>query len=459
MKRKEKSNPFDTVGVFSRIFFCWIFPIIIEGRKRVLKEEDLYETSKYHTSECLGDQFQKEWNKELEKRNSSILKASLRFVGWKYLIIILLALIQETAVVGGQAYFIGLIINYFENSEEWNDYNVYVTVVGYFAVTAIYFCTVNISAFITEFYAMKLKIAFCTLIYRKAISLSPSSLERSNVGQMVNLLANDVGKFQNKVTFFSLVFTSPFFIITSIAILWKYYGWTILIGFLVIFLFLPIQIALSKLYSKLRLQAAILGDERLNLLNEMIADMRLIKMYTWELPYAALIEKIRVKEIKKIRMYFYTSGISYILAYPISKLFTLLAYLTFYLNGGQLNVQIIFVTMTFSMYIFSNILTLYSHAVSYVAEILVSLKRIQDFLLLPEKENNAVENVEKGENLTEYEIRMNSVTTAWKKNDMISLDFFKTYICQSDKIVSSICDNSLYSVHVRLMSWTSGHFS
>ncbi|XP_023241149.1 multidrug resistance-associated protein 4-like [Centruroides sculpturatus] len=72
----------------------WIFPIINEGRKRVLKEEDLYETSKYHTSEYLGDQFQKEWNKELEKRKSSILKALLRFVGWKYLIIILLVLIQ-----------------------------------------------------------------------------------------------------------------------------------------------------------------------------------------------------------------------------------------------------------------------------------------------------------------------------------------------------------------------------
>ncbi|XP_023241663.1 multidrug resistance-associated protein 4-like [Centruroides sculpturatus] len=320
----------------------------------------------------------------------------------------------ETAVVGGQAYFIGLTIDYFENSQEWNQYDVYVTVVGYFAVTAIYFCTVNISAFITEFYAMKLKIALCTLIYRKAIRLSPSSLRRSSVGKMVNLLANDVGKFQNKLVFFSLVFTSPFFIITAIAMLWKYYGWTILIGFLVIFLYLPIQIALTKVYSKFRLQAAVLGDERLNLLNEMIADMRLIKMYTWELPYAALIEKIRVKEMRKLRMFLYTSGISYILAYPISKLFTLLAYLTFYLNGGQLNARIIFVTMTFSIYIFTSIVTLYAHAVSLVAEILISLKRIQDFLLLQERDNNAVKTVE-GENLTEHEIRMDSVTAAWKK--------------------------------------------
>ncbi|XP_023235791.1 multidrug resistance-associated protein 4-like isoform X1 [Centruroides sculpturatus] len=415
MERKEKSNPFDTVGVFSRIFFCWVFPLINEGRKRVLTEKDLFEISKYYSSEYLGDLLQKEWNKELQKGNSSILKALLRFVGWKYLIIMLLSIIQATLLTAGQAYFVGLIINYFENRQELNQYNIYATVAGFFGLIAIYLFVVNILVFITELHAMKLKIAFCTLTYRKAIRLCPSSLERSNVGQKVNLLANDVSKFQNNVACLPPLVMSPFFIITSIAMLWKYYGWTILIGFLVIFIYLPIQIAFSKLYSKLRLQAAVLGDERLNLLNEMIADMRLIKMYTWESPYAALIEKIRMKEMKKIRMFLYASGILIILGYPISKLFTFFTYLAFLLNGGQLNAEIVFVTMTFSMYIFIYIICLVSHALGSVAEILVSLKRIQNFLLLQEKDNNAVKTVEEEKNLTEYEIRMDRVAAAWKK--------------------------------------------
>ncbi|XP_023213274.1 multidrug resistance-associated protein 4-like [Centruroides sculpturatus] len=154
----------------------------------------------------------------------------------------------------------------------------------------------------------------------------------------------------------------------------------------------------------------------------MIADMRLIKMYTWELHYAALVEKIRVKEMKKIRMFLYANGISFILAYPISKLFTLLAYLMFYLNGGQLNAQIIFVTITFSIYIFNSIVNLFCQAVTFAAEILVSLKRIQDFLLLQEKDNNEDKTVEEVENLTEGEIWMNSVTAAWKKGTESTLN-------------------------------------
>ncbi|XP_067123802.1 ATP-binding cassette sub-family C member 4-like, partial [Centruroides vittatus] len=193
-----------------------------------------------------------EWNKELQKKNPNILKAVLRFVGWKFLTLILLVLIQDTAVVAGQVHFLGLTVHYFDNRLEWNQYNIYLTVAGFFGVTAIFLFTFNTNFIMTELIGMKLKIAFCTIVYRKAMRLSPSSLEKSNVGQMVNLIANDVSKFQNNTYGIPYVFTNPFLIITTIAILWQYYGWTILIGFLAVFLFIPIQFVLSKLYSKLR---------------------------------------------------------------------------------------------------------------------------------------------------------------------------------------------------------------
>ncbi|XP_023213028.1 multidrug resistance-associated protein 9-like [Centruroides sculpturatus] len=200
-----------------------------------------------------------------------------------------------------------------------------------------------------------------------------------------------------------------------IAILWQYYGWTILLGFLAIFLYIPIQFLLSKLYSKFRLQAAVLGDKRLNLLNEMIADMRLIKMYTWELPYAALVEKIREKEMKKVRMFLYARGIAHILGYPICRLFTSLTYLAFFLNGGQLNAQIIYITMAVSAHIFGSTIFLFSRAADCAAEVLVSLKRLQDFLLLQEKDDETLKAVDYSKILTEYGIWMNNVTATWKK--------------------------------------------
>ncbi|XP_067128879.1 ATP-binding cassette sub-family C member 4-like [Centruroides vittatus] len=257
----------------------------------------------------------------------------------------------------------------------------------------------------------------------QAINLSSSSLAKSNVGQMVNLLANDVSKFCNHVFTVLCIFTNPFLIIVTIVVLWQYCRWAIFVGMSVIFLYIPIQLLFGKLYSKLRLQAAILGDQRLNLLNEMIAGMRLIKMYTWELPYAALIEKTRIKEMKKVRMFIYIRGISLILGYPLSRLFSSLIFLAIFLLGGRLTAEIVFVTMNFSIYIYLSTIVLFSLAINVVAEIFISLKRLQDFLLLQEKNNILVKEIEKKRKLMKINgIWMERVQAAWNKETELTLD-------------------------------------
>lgn len=50
---------------------------------------------------------------------------------------------------------------------------------------------------------------------------------------------------------------------------------------------------MGQLFSQLRLETAERTDERIKQMNEILTAIRVIKMYTWEKPFAKLIDTCR----------------------------------------------------------------------------------------------------------------------------------------------------------------------
>lgn len=93
---------------------------------------------------------------------------------------------------------------------------------------------------------MKLRVAACSLIYRKAMKLSKSALAETTLGQMVNLLSNDVSRFDFAMTHFHTLWVAPIETVVVMFLVYIYVGPTGLVGTIFLLLFIPFQSKLSS---------------------------------------------------------------------------------------------------------------------------------------------------------------------------------------------------------------------
>lgn len=95
----------------------------------------------------------------------------------------------------------------------------------------------------------------------------------------------------------------PIQTLVSIYLLWPTLGPSCLGALLILSLLTPIQVYLSKRFAYFRRRIASFTDERVRLLNETIASIRLIKLYGWEYYFQAAMHESRRKETDLINRY------------------------------------------------------------------------------------------------------------------------------------------------------------
>lgn len=165
------------------------------------------------------------------------------------------------------------------------------------------------SYFGLEHLSIKMQIACRSLIYRKALKLSKTAMMESTVGQMVNLISTDVSRFHYICLHLYQIFVTPIQTMIALYLLFATVDATAMVGVGLLMLFIPILckylepvpclskltilVYLGKLTARYRYRTALKSDYRIRLMNEIISGIQVIKMYTWEKPFAKLIELAR----------------------------------------------------------------------------------------------------------------------------------------------------------------------
>uniref|UniRef100_A0A8D0XQN5 Uncharacterized protein n=1 Tax=Sus scrofa TaxID=9823 RepID=A0A8D0XQN5_PIG len=258
---------------------------------------------------------------------------------------------------------------------------------------------------------MRLRVAVCHMIYRKALCLSNLATRETSTGQIVNLLSNDVNRFDQVTMFLHFLWVGPLQAVVVTALLWMEVGISCLAGMAVLILLLLLQSCIGKLFSSLRNKTAAYTDDRIRTVSEVITGIRTVKMYTWEKSLADLIARLRRKEVSKILRSSYLRGLNLASFFAVSKIMIFVTFITSEVLENVITASQVFVVVTlFEALRLTGTLHL-PMAVEKVSEAVVSIQRVKKFLLLDEVSERNSQLPSDGETI----VQLQDFTAFWDK--------------------------------------------
>uniref|UniRef100_A0A4W4G0I7 ATP-binding cassette, sub-family C (CFTR/MRP), member 2 n=1 Tax=Electrophorus electricus TaxID=8005 RepID=A0A4W4G0I7_ELEEL len=366
LNKVVKKNPEAGAAYLSRITFNWFNWMVINGYKRPLVQEDMWELNEKEATSYISQEFEKIMNHELrkacsrlekqqKKKNNSRLKsdpdqngmtkgisqdvlvmeigdkhknknkkekkkddsnypkswlvpAVIKTFKWVLIESAVFKLIQDLlSFVNPQLLKVMISFTQDKSIYDWQ---------GYLYAVLLLVVAVLQSLFLQQYFqrcfvlGMKVRTGIMAAVYKKALVVSNDARKESTVGETVNLISADAQRFNDVTNYIHLLWSCPLQIIISIVFLWVELGPAVLAGLLVMIFMVPINGLLASKSKALQINHMKLKDKRMKIMTEILNGIKILKLYAWESSFEAQLQGIREKELKVMRNLAYLSSCS-----------------------------------------------------------------------------------------------------------------------------------------------------
>nr|XP_006811390.1 PREDICTED: multidrug resistance-associated protein 4-like [Saccoglossus kowalevskii] len=418
MNTPFEQHPWEFATCLSKLSFWWLHPILKFGYTNQLKCEHLYSVPKEEASEKLTRKLEKEWETEASKniptssRKPSLFRAIRRTFGRNLIPWVFAALFEGFFSII-QCFFLQKLVWYFTPNSGITTFYAYLYAAGLSLSVALIVIVSHPESFGLARIGMRIRVGCSSLIYKKLLKLNHVAMQETNSGQVINLLANDVYRFDTALSFINSLWTGPVMIIVVYALVFLEIGPYALASLVLTLIMIPFQILIGRLEAHIRDKTVVQTDDRVRCLSEVITGMRDIKMHNWEEFFSKRVKSIRQAEINQVSRSSYLQATVFFLYCSWSMLSGFATFLPYVLSGHSLQAYQVFYAL--ALYDVLREYTFYDFptALQYSFEAIVSITRLQNFLLLDEwngfSENKNSEIVAVGS------IDVKDMTASWSK--------------------------------------------
>ncbi|KAF9973525.1 hypothetical protein BGZ73_003215 [Actinomortierella ambigua] len=412
----------------SRLTFHWVQPLMSLGARRPLETEDLWLVSDKRNASNISAKFQEEWAKEVaksrhpsskddldledplseknskgkkkKKRSSEpkLWKAINRTFFWTFWYSGILKVIGD-AFMSFQPLVTKAIITFVTTSyfghiarNQGNDAYIPPLWHGILLSLALFLMGVGATIAQHQFWqrstgvGVGLRTALITAIYRKGLVLSNKAKQDFSTGKITNIMSTDTTRLDLIAGYFHILWTAPLMVVTTMILLLVNLGPSALAGVGLLLVFGPLQARVVMFLSIIRRKSTLITDARVKLTQEVLQGIRVIKFYGWEDAFLKKLDDLRAQELKFVRQLLISrSGVAAVnLTIPVFA--SIVTFVVYNLAGNDLNAAIVFSSLSL-FNIMRMPLMILPQVVSGMVDALVSIHRVQDFLLADELED------------------------------------------------------------------------
>lgn len=306
----HKASPIEKANLFSRLSFHWMQPLMSLGARKFLRQSDMWSLPKSEEAEQLGHAFQYHWTKHahrsLERGRPLESTGKLRFwqtlyyaFGAPFALAAIFKVVQDVMAFVQPQILRALLA--FVQTWEWAPTDALRgTPLRGFVMVALLFITSAIQTLSLHQYfqlvsvaGMRARAGVVTAIFRKSLRLSNKSRSEQSSGDIVNLMSVDANRLPDFLMYAHILWSAVFQIVIAFVSLFDLLGWSAFVGVAIMLVSVPVNTVLA---TYLRQQSAVqmkVRDRRTGLMNEIILNIKSIKLFAWEEAFTRRLLSVR----------------------------------------------------------------------------------------------------------------------------------------------------------------------
>ncbi|KAG0245754.1 hypothetical protein BGX31_006228 [Mortierella sp. GBA43] len=230
-------------------------------------------------------------------------------------------------------------------------------------------------------------------------------------GKVVNLMSTDTVRVAGVCNFWHIGVSSPIGIALGTYLLYDLIGWSSLVGMSILIISIPINKIVRRRYTKCQRELSSARDDRVTLMGELIAGIRMIKFFAWETSFSEKILKAREIELGKLINTYKTIIVFHFVWYFSPLLVTLCSFFCYVkIQKGELTPTVAFTAIVLFNRLKSPLNGLPAVYVA-LSNASVSLNRIAEYLDEPNIKDNFANSQELSSDSPQ--IGMRNLTAQW----------------------------------------------